>query len=210
MSTKVEELIHQAVQELFQHTPFKAPEFSSRDDEIDTIDVQIEEECLKLLALHQPVATDLRRITTVMKISAELERVADLAIHIAERATSLRSYPRIQIPDQFSTMSEIAISMLHHSIDAYVDLDTELARKVCREDDTVDKLNREIIELLISRMKASPESIEALMLLFSATRHIERVADHATNISEDIVYLVKGDIIRHRRQPLRDTQRPAM
>jgi phosphate transport system protein len=198
MCTKVEELIHAGVHELFQHHNHIVSNLAFQDDEIDSMDVRIEEECLKLLALHQPVAIDLRRITTVMKISAELERVADLAVHISERAHSMRGLSKVVIPDQLSRMSEMAISMVHHAIDAYVDLDANLANSVCQQDDEVDRLNKEIIDYVILKMHKSPETIEAHMHLFSATRHIERVADHATNISEDIVYLVKGDIIRHR------------
>ena len=197
MCAEVESMVHRAVDEVFHPIPETAYSLVEQDDEIDRRDVRIEEECLKMLALHQPVAVDLRRITTVLKISSELERVADISVHIAERACSILPHTDIIIPDKMKYMSKRAVDMLHRSIDAYVELDSDLARKVCSEDDEVDFLNREIIIGLIEDMKKNPELVEPLMHLFSVSRHIERVADHATNIAENVVYLVEGEIIRH-------------
>lgn len=210
MCAQVETMVHNAVDAL-RHPDFeRAREIIRRDDEIDRIDVRIEEECLKMLALHQPVAIDLRRITAVMKISAELERVADLGANIAERACGVASCPEITVPDKLLTMSEQALDMLHRSIDSYVRLDTRMARQVCGEDDVVDELNRQIIDELTAVMQRQPNLIEAAIHLFSACRQIERVADHATNIAEDVVYLVEGEIIRHRDHlPPRPTPRAA-
>ena len=154
--------------------------------------MRIEEECLKILAMHQPVATDLRRITSVFKISNELERVADLAVHIAERACGLVTWPEVYAPANLKEMAAIAGEMLRNSIDAYVDLDTGLARRVCARDEEVDRLNREIIGEILTRMKETPAHVEPLLAPLSASRHVERVADHATNIAEDVVYLVEG------------------
>ena len=198
MCAMVEEMIHKAVDGLAKPDEAFARELAKQDDEIDSWDVQIEEECLKILALHQPVATDLRRIATVMKITGELERVADLGVHIAERACGLASETDIAVLDKLKEMARIALEMLHCAIDAYVALDSEMARVVCAKDDIVDQLNREIIRDLVQTMQRSPELVETSMHLFSASRHVERVADHATNIAEDIVYLVEGEIIRHR------------
>jgi len=198
MCTKVEEIIHRAVNGLAKPSESVAHDLAQEDDEIDRWDVQIEEECLKVLALHQPVATDLRRITTVLKISNELERVADLGVHIAERMCVLLEQPEISVMDKLKQMAQTAVNMLHRSIDAYVELDGALAREVCQSDDEVDRLNREVIGELHATMRQSPELIESALHLFSASRHIERVADHATNIAEDVVYLVDGEIIRHR------------
>lgn len=198
MCAIVEELLNNAMDELGKPHRDLASDLEERDDEIDRWDVQIEEDCLKILALHQPVAVDLRRIATVLKISAELERVADLAVNISERARGLACCPEIVIPDRLREMARISVEMLHHSIDAFVELDAELARDVCRRDDHVDRLNREIIDDLIHLMRTKPEQIEPALQLFSASRHVERVADHATNIAEDVVYLVEGEIIRHR------------
>jgi phosphate transport system protein len=198
MCGHVEEMIHQAVDALHQPQFQKARDIVAKDDEIDAMDVQIEEECLKLLALHQPVAIDLRRITAVMKISAELERVADLGVNIAERACGIVASPEIAAPDKLKEMSALALDMLHRSIDSYVQLDVRLAREVCQSDDRVDQLNRDIIAELTRFMKQRPDLIEPAIHLFSASRQIERIADHATNIAEDVVYLVQGEIIRHR------------
>jgi phosphate transport system protein len=166
-------------------------------DEIDRWDVRIEDDCLKILALHQPVADDLRRVAAVMKISGELERVADVAVNIAERAAGLAGTKRVVIPDKLNQMAEIALDMLRNSLEAFVANDNRLAHEVCIQDDRVDTLNRAIIDELLEAMKFSPEVIEPAIHLFSASRHIERVADHATNIAEDVVYLVEGEIIRH-------------
>ena len=198
MCAMAEEMIHKAVDGLAKPNEAFASELAKQDDEIDRWDVQIEEECLKILALHQPVAIDLRRIATVMKITGELERVADLGVHIAERACGLMPGTEIAVLDKLKEMARIALEMLHCVIDAYVALDSGMARKVCAKDDTVDELNREIIRELVQTMQRSPDLVEASMHLFSASRHVERVADHATNIAEDVVYLVEGEIIRHR------------
>lgn len=197
MCAQVEDMIHRAVAQLSQ-PDFEASRKLVQDDvSIDRKDVQIEDACLKTLALYQPVAIDLRRITSVMKISAELERVADLAVNISERACGLLNSPQVQIPDQLKEMAKRAVDMLHRSIDAYVDLDSMAARKVCLEDDEIDSLNRNLIQQLISFMHQDPANLDALLHLFSAVRQVERVADHATNIAEDVVYLVEGRIIRH-------------
>lgn len=197
MCTRVEDMIHRAVDQL------SAPDFDitrqliQEDNDIDRWDVRIEDHCLKVLALYQPVAIDLRRITTVMKVAGELERVADLAVSISERACGLLDSPPVAVPDQMTTMAQKAIGMLHRSIDSYVDLNSDLARNVCAEDTEVDEMNELLIKQLIDQMHKNPNHIDGLMHMFSAVRTVERVADHATNIAEDIVYLVEGKIIRH-------------
>lgn len=198
MCAMVEEMIHRAVSGLRAPAIDLADELAEADDEIDRMDVQIEDACLKILALHQPVATDLRRITTVLKISGELERVADLAVNIAERGAGLVGNSEIVVSDRLQEMSRLALEMLHRSIDCYVELDSDGARQICRDDDSVDALNRKIIEEMQVAMMRSPDYVTPALHLFSASRHIERVADHATNIAEDVVYLIEGKIIRHR------------
>lgn len=200
MCAKVEEMIHSAVDALHKPNYDRARQIMAADDEVDRMDVEIEEECLKLLALHQPVAIDLRRITTVLKIGAELERVADLGVSIAERASGIASCGEITVPDNLKDMSRQALDMLHRSIDAYVHLDVRTAREVCVQDESIDALNREIIDELTKLMQSQPNMVEAALHLFSASRQIERIADHATNIAEDVVYLVQGEIIRHRNR----------
>jgi phosphate transport system protein len=200
MCAAVEEVVHKAVDDLGKPDVALSRQLVDRDDEIDRWDVRIEEECLKILALHQPVANDLRRVTAVLKIAWELERVADTAVNIAERAERLAGSPEIVIPEKLSHMASVALDMLRLALDAFVAQDSRLARDVCRQDDIVDSLNREIIDELLIMMKRAPELVEPALQLFSASRHVERVADHATNIAEDVVYLVEGEIIRHRAE----------
>src|SRR5580765_3228036 len=199
MCAVVEEVVHRAVDELGRPDVEVSQEIVDRDDEIDRWDVRIEEECLKILALHQPVADNLRRVAAVMKIAWELERVADVAVNIAERAAVLAGSPQIVVPEKLNHMAQVALDMLRLSLDAFVAQDSRLAREVCGQDDIVDALNREIIDELLM-MKRSPDMVEPALQLFSASRHVERVADHATNIAEDVVYLVEGEIIRHRAE----------
>lgn len=201
MCGMTEELVSRAVEELGKPNEDRAVRLKEEDRKIDWYDVQIEEKCLKVLALHQPVAIDLRRTIAALRISKELERCADIAVHIAERVGGLsKSTAEIKIPKRMNQMAGIALDMLRRSIDAYVELDTEKARAVCEDDDIVDELNREVIRELIEQMRTSPEKIEPALSLFSASRHLERVADHATNIAEEAVYMVEGAIIRHQKK----------
>ena len=200
MSVMVEELVKRAVEQLTSSDLDSAKLLAEEDDQIDQWDVRIEETCLKILALHQPVAGDLRRIATVLKISNELERVADLGVDIAERAIGLMKGPVITIPETLPEMMRIAVKMLNQSIDAYVRLDSDLARDVFATDHHVDSLQSQIIAQLLGVMRAQHDFVEPALHLFSATRHIERIADHATNIAEDVIYLVEGAIVRHQHQ----------
>jgi len=197
MCALVEEMVERAVNELRQPNFESCQRLVQGDDHIDRWDVVIDDECLKVLALHQPVATDLRRITTVMKISWELERVADVAVNIAERAASLVNCSGLDVPEKLNRMTRIALDMLHDSIDAYVKTDPRLARQVCDRDDQLDRLNAELIAELIETMHRQPQLIDPALQMFSASRSIERVGDHATNIAEHVVFLVEGIIIRH-------------
>lgn len=194
----VEVAIDKAIHSLQKRDVALAEEVIQGDNQIDSDESHVEEECLKILALHQPVAVDLRRIAAALKINAELERMADLAEDIAERAEHLATLPGIPMPAKLQRMTDLTTSMVRQSLDSFVHLDARLARTVCRLDDEVDRCNREIIEELIDAMKSEPEMVEPGLSLFSATRHLERIADHATNIAEDVVYLVEGEIIRHR------------
>ena len=198
MCSLVEDMIHRAVDGLRSPSNQLAEDLHTSDDAIDAIDVQIENDCLKILAHHQPVAIDLRRIATVLKITGELERVADLGVNIAERAAGMIGKTEVTVSDKLQDMSRKSLEMLHRSIDCYVELDSLGAREILESDDEVDRLNAEIIEELRGIMRSSPNLVEPALHLFSATRHIERVADHATNIAEDVVFMVEGVIIRHR------------
>ncbi len=197
MFALVEETIHRAVEGLNTRSRDILAELEQRDVEINRHDVEIEEDCLKILALHQPVASDLRRVAAVLKIIGELERVGDLGVNIAERTVGLADYAEPAIPSEMKVMSEIALDMLHRAIDSFVELNTDVARQVCADDDKVDRLNDEILSDLKKTMSAQPALVNPAMHLFSVTRHLERIADHATNIAEDVVYLVEGEIIRH-------------
>src|SRR5262245_34655487 len=198
LASSVEEAIHKAIRALKDRSPSLAREVIEGDNVIDAEENQVEEECLKLLALHQPVAVDLRRIAAALKINTDLERMADLAEDIAERALHLSQLVAIPFPPKLQRMTDLTTSMVRQSLDAFVNLDAKLARLVCRLDDEVDRYNNLIIDEIISTMQKSPEMVEPGLSLFSAVRHLERIADHATNIGEDVVYLVEGEIIRHR------------
>jgi phosphate transport system protein len=198
LAASVEEAVHKAIRALQERDVALAERVIAGDTEIDQEENHVEEECLKILALHQPVAIDLRRIAAALKINAELERMADLAEDIAERALQLARPPHIPIPQTLQRMTDLTATMVRQSLDAFVNLDARLARRVCRLDDEVDRYNVEIIEEVIHTMRATPEMVVPGLSLFSATRHLERIADHATNIAEDVIYLVEGEIVRHR------------
>jgi phosphate transport system protein len=197
-AASVEEMIYKAVRALQEREVDLAQQVVNSDGQIDQQENHIEEECLKMLALHQPVAVDLRRIAAVLKINTDLERMADLAGDIAERALVLARPPLIPIPEALQRMTDLSTSMVRQSLDAFVNLDCRLARRVIRLDDEVDRYNRDIIREIIGVMRDSPELVEPGISLFSATRHLERIADHATNVAEDVLYLVEGEIVRHR------------
>jgi phosphate transport system protein len=168
------------------------------DDVVDRNEVHIEEECLKLLALHQPVAGDLRRITTILKINVDLERIADLGCNIAERADSLYPYPFFPMPDELTGMAESARQMLRFALDAFVKSDTKRAFEVMKMELSVDEQNRTIIAELVGLIQEDPSLAEAAFLVFSAARHIEQIADLAENIAEEVIYMIDGEIIRHK------------
>jgi phosphate transport system protein len=197
LAASVEEAIFKGTRALQERNAALAGEVVEGDSAIDQEENYIENECLKMLALHQPVAIDLRRIIVALKINTDLERMADLAVNISERALALAEMPGIAVPDKLQRMTDMTISMVRQSLDAFVLLDTEQARRVIRLDDEVDRYNREIITELIGQMQQSAEQVPACMAFFSAVRQLERIADHATNIAEDVVYLIEGEIIRH-------------
>jgi phosphate transport system protein len=197
LAASVEEAIQKATHALQHRDAEPAEQVIAGDSQIDQEENHIEEECLKILALHQPVAVDLRRIASCLKINTELERMADLAEDIAERALELTRLPAVRVPEMLQRMTDLTTTMVRQSLDAFVNLEARQARRVCRLDDEVDRYNNEIIEELIAMMQESPGAVRAGLSLFSATRHLERIADHATNIAEDVVYLVEGTIIRH-------------
>ncbi len=197
MAMSVEEAIFKGTRALRERDAALASEVVEGDSAIDQEENYVENECLKMLALHQPVAIDLRRIIAALKINTDLERMADLAVNMAERALSLAELPKIAVPERLQGMTDSTTSMVRQSLDAFVMLNAEQARRVICMDDEVDRFNREIIAELIGHMQRSPELVPAFMSFFSAVRQLERIADHATNIAEDVVYLIEGEIIRH-------------
>ena len=204
ISSMVEDMIDKATQALNERKYNLADEVVNSDGYVDEHEVHVEEECLKMLALHQPVAVDLRRIATVMKVNNDLERIADLAVSIAQRAQAMSEFPAFPIPDQLPRMVVITTQMVRGSMDALVNLDSAYARRIMAMDNQVDELNRDIIAELQEVMRTQPNLVPAALHCFSAVRHTERIADHATNIAEDVVYLVEGEIVRHKRDKLKE------
>jgi phosphate transport system protein len=198
LGAMVEESVREAVRSLAVRDAEAARRVVEKDVDIDHFEVDVEEEGLKILALHQPVAIDLRFIIAVIKINNDLERIGDLAVNIAERTLFLAAQPRVDIPFDFPGLSEKAQAMLKKSLDALVNLDAPLARSVCAMDDEVDAINREMYEKVKSMIRLHPEHVDSLIAYLSVSRCLERIADHATNIAEDVMYMTRGDIVRHK------------
>jgi phosphate transport system protein len=173
------------------------------DKAVDIMEIEVEEECLKVLALHQPVATDLRFIVAVLKINNDLERIGDLTVNIAERSLVLANRPDFVFSSNFPAMMEKARLMLKKCLDSLVNLDAKLALEVCASDDEVDALYREMFEKVKTGIRQSPDSIDDYLDMLSISRHLERIADHATNIAEDVIYMIEGSIIRHSAEKFR-------
>ncbi len=200
LSALVEDRLHRAVLSLADRNGRLADEIYKTDWKVDEIEVEVEEDCLKILALHQPVAIDLRFIIAVLKINNDLERVGDMAASIARQVSHLAGHLPIDIQFDFSKMAGIAQSMLKLSIDSLVEMDPVLAAKVCAKDDEIDELHRQMYHTAEQAMRRYPDRIDDIMHLVVISRHLERVADHATNIAEDVVYMVDGVITRHRME----------
>jgi phosphate transport system protein len=207
MAGHVEGAIYSSIRALRDRDPDAAKRVTDGDTDIDLMENEVQEECLKILALHQPVAVDLRRIAAVMLISTDLERMGDLAVGIAERAEMLSVPPHISVPERLAHMTAATTDMVRKALDAFVHQDVAAARAVVRLDDTVDDDNDHIIAWLTAEMKKSPDLVDAGISLFSAVRHLERIADHATNIAEDVIYLVEGEIVRHKPEAIQTSAR---
>jgi len=193
----VEESVQKAMKSIGDRNPELAQDVMEGDTNIDKAEVELEEDCLKILALHQPVAIDLRFIITILKINNDLERIGDEAVNIAERAVVLADQEVCEIFVDLNGMAEKVEHMLKLSLDSLVQLDSDLARKVCSLDDEVDNLYAEIHNIVKTEIQSNPELIEQLIHLLGTARHLERIADHATNIAEDVIYMIEGVIIRH-------------
>ncbi len=197
MGALVEGQIRQALIALVERDDLVANQVIQNDRQVNTMDVAIDEQCLKLLALHQPAARDLRFVTTAMKISTELERMSDLAENICVRAIELHAEPQLKPYIDIPLMAERAIKMVGEALDAFVRGDSVLARGVLNEDDYIDDLNEQIFRELLSFMMENPQTISRAIRLSFISKYIERIADHATNVAELVVYMVEGKIIRH-------------
>jgi phosphate transport system protein len=171
-----------------------------RDHEVNRLDVDIDDLCIRLLALHQPAGRDLRFITTGLKITTDLERIGDMAVNICERALELNQEPQLKPYIDIPRMTQIAQGMIRESLDAFVREDTDLALKVCKDDEQVDQLNSQIFREVITFMIGDPLTINRAMKLASISKYLERIADHATNIAEMVVFMVKGKSIRHMKE----------
>ncbi|MBD3335230.1 MAG: phosphate signaling complex protein PhoU [Candidatus Eisenbacteria bacterium] len=197
LSGVVEENVRKAVSSIERRDAAIAGEVIKADLEIDQMEVDVEEECLKALALHQPVAVDLRFIVAVLKINNDLERIDDLAVNIAKRALFICRHPAVQAPFEFGEMCRKTLNMLRYCLDGLMKMDDERARLVRAMDDEVDDINRHAYQKVFAAMRENPDNAEVLFSYLSASRHLERIADYATNISEDIIYMINGKIVRH-------------
>jgi len=202
LGAMVEERVRMAIEAFENRNGELAQQIIKSDTEIDEAEVEVEEECLKILALHQPVAVDLRFISAAIKINNDLERVGDEAVNIAERVDNIARRAPVKVPFEYGAMAEKTEAMLHNSLDALVNLDADLAYKVCLSDDEVDDINRDIYDKIKEVIKAQPDRVGYLINLLFIARHLERIADHATNIAEEVIYMVEGEIPRHRKELL--------
>ncbi len=198
LGAMVEERIRMAIKAIETWDAGLAEEIIRRDYEIDELEIEVEEECLKILALHQPVAVDLRFLIATIKINSELERIGDEAVNIANRVRNISKRRKLDLSFDFTIMAEKAATMLRLSLDALVNLDQDLAFKVLTLDDEVDLMHREIYDRIKEVMSQNPDYVGYLINLYTTSRHLERVGDHSTNIAEEVIYLIEGEIIRHR------------
>ncbi len=197
LGTLVEENLRRAIEAVLRRDAARADEVEACDTPIDLFEVDLEEECLKALALYQPVAADLRFVVAVLKLNNDLERIGDKAVKLAQRAEQLAGLPPdAQSPD-FQSMAACVRRMLKEALDALVNLDAALARGVCAMDDEMDALNRAHVQTIQRGLQAHPEALTGWLAALAVSRAFERIADHCTNIAEDVIYLIEGTIVRH-------------
>ena len=204
MGSLVEDAIRKSIKALVERDRQLALAVIDGDTVINTHDVEIEEECIRLLAIWQPTGSNLRFITTAIKIITDLERMGDLAVDICERSLELLDEPQLKPYIDIPRMAEAAQKMLKDSLDSFVEKDSDLAMKVCAADDFVDNLNQQIFNELLIFMLQDPKNIARAVRLTYVAKYLERVGDHATNIAEMVVYMVKGKVIRHMACEMRD------
>ena len=197
MAALVEDSIELAIEALKTQSEAPGCEVLRRERDVNLLDIEIDETCLRLLALRQPMAGDLRFITSAMKMGAEIERMGDLAVNIVERSEELRTMPLLKPLIDIPRMAKMAQAMVRDSIAAFIAGDVALAEDVVRRDEAVDSLNDQIFRELLTYMIEDPGSIKRAVGLLLVGRHLERIADHATNIGEDVIYIVKGKTVKH-------------
>ena len=200
MGAMVEERVQHAVLALMERNSATAERIIAGDEEVNELQIEVDDRCLKLLALQQPMASDLRLITAAMKINADLERIGDQAVNIAENSLKLMANAPLKPIIDLPRMAEIAEGMTRDSLDAFVRKDATLARAVLARDDEVDQLKDHIFRVLLTYMMADPGTIERALSLILVSRNLERIADHATNIAEDVIFVVEAKDVRHHHE----------
>jgi phosphate transport system protein len=200
MGGLVEDQIQKSIKSLVDRDSKLAAVIIERDHEVNRLDVAIDELCIRLLALHQPAGRDLRFITTGLKITTDLERIGDMAVNICERALELNQEPQLKPYIDIPRMAQIAQRMIQQSLDAFVREDTDLALRVCKDDSEVDQLNAQIFREILTFMIENVQTISRGTKISSVSKYLERIADHATNIAEMVVFMVKGKSIRHMKE----------
>jgi phosphate transport system protein len=208
MAGLVERAINNAVEALVHRNTSLAERTIAEDNQINEIELGIDEQCLELLALHQPMAADLRFITSAMRINTDLERIGDQAVNIAERVIALNREPQLKPYIDIPRMAEITQSMVKDVLDAFVNGDAQLARSVCERDDQVDALNDQVFRELLTYMISDPQTITRSVHLILVSRCLERIADHATNIAEGVIFMVKALVIKHGADKKEDVSPP--
>ena len=200
MGGMIEDQIQKSIKSLVERDSKLAELIIERDHEVNRLDVDIDDICVRLLALHQPAGRDLRFITTGLKITTDLERIGDMAVNICERALELNQEPQLKPYIDIPRMARVAQRMIRESLDAFVREDTELALKVCKDDEEVDQLNSQIFREVVTFMIDDPHTINRAIKISSISKYLERIADHATNIAEMVIFMVKGKSIRHLKE----------
>jgi len=197
LAGSVEKKVADAVRSIDRHDSQLAQQIKDSDELIDQAEIEVEEECLKILALHQPVAMDLRFIVAVLKINSDLERIGDEAVNIAGRSLNINAYPRIEVAFDLNALAGGVMAMLRRSLDALVNMDAAQAHAVLAADDEIDETVQVLFRQVKDEIRRHPEKVDYLIEFMRINRHLERIADHATNIAEDIVYMIEGKIVRH-------------
>jgi phosphate transport system protein len=207
MAARAEEQIALSIRGLKDRDERLACQVLEREESINILDVEVDEMAMRLLALRQPMATDLRFITSAMKIGSDLERIGDLAVNIAERTMDLLKHPQLKPLIDIPRMAELAQEMVRDALNAFISGDDKLAQDVCERDDRVDELNDQVFRELLTFMMADATTIPRAVDLILVGRHLERIADHATNIGEDVIYMVRGKTIKHHMEEGREAER---